>query len=376
MKRWVLTLAATLAALLVGAGPGHAREPEKPSAPASRERLDAVQLLLSSSPEPLIRESAAQVLGQRGDPGAVPLLIRHLASDEDPWVRARSAEALGLLGDRRATRPLRSALAREKNQRVRRTVAEALVRLGQVAGTDELLWQVRAGTNHSKAEAARFLVQVTGQPLGQDAEAFRAHLRDGGLLALGLRPPGSPGLLPLSSASEHDSAASDGPRLRGPAFGWRVLPAVVLDLRRHRGDLTAADLVILDKQAGPLPDGCLLLLRVRREPQGLTAPSATSPPSVRLTADAVQHLLATLPNLLGLGLDAEPLDAPLPASKDSGPSHGPLGSQLLLKQGKLLITGLDHLGRLPSTGVRVLLVSGVAEKGRADRPVLPLALLP
>lgn len=63
------------------------------------------------------RALAAQVLGEIGDPLAVPPLIRSLR-DADATVRAYSAQALGRIGDRRALTPLREMAAREERDSI------------------------------------------------------------------------------------------------------------------------------------------------------------------------------------------------------------------------------------------------------------------
>ena len=80
--------------------------------------------LLQRGKDPLVRESAAQIMGLRGGREAIPLLLRRMKDDDNRWVRARCAEALGRLGAVNAIKALRSALGREKDQRVRRAVGE------------------------------------------------------------------------------------------------------------------------------------------------------------------------------------------------------------------------------------------------------------
>jgi len=57
----------------------------------------------------VVRQTAAEVLGEIGDARAVEPLLAALR-DEDSDVREAAAEALGKIGDARAAVPLRSAL--------------------------------------------------------------------------------------------------------------------------------------------------------------------------------------------------------------------------------------------------------------------------
>jgi len=323
---------------------------------------------LQKSKQPLVRECAAQVLGQRGSPLAVPLLAHALSRDENKWVRARAAEALGRLASAAAIPPLTTALAREKDPRIRRMIAQALVRHGQGAGVKELMWQLKSGTNNSKAEVMAFLVEVTGQPLGQDADAWWSYLYDGGQLFVARRAPGSPALLALRGVAPHGSTTRRGPFLHArKAPPWREVPAVVLDLEPTGQPLTRAMLKEHERERGAIPDGVLLLLRTAwREAKPKAPPRRPSPksgpgvhkveplsvpsagPAVpRLEPDAARYLLERAPKLLGVGIDAPSLDAP-------GAEHPT--RDLLVAAGRLALESVGDLDRVVTTGARVLLL--------------------
>ncbi len=68
------------------------------------------------------------MLGEAGDPEAVPVLIDALR-DTDPLLRQLAAEALGKIGDEQAAEPLRLAALRDDNERVRRAATKAHQRL-------------------------------------------------------------------------------------------------------------------------------------------------------------------------------------------------------------------------------------------------------
>jgi len=317
----------------------------------------SVEQLLTHK-EPLLRESAVQVLGVRGSFSSVPLLLERLKKDDNLWVRARAAEALGKLGAAAAIRPLRSALEREKKQRVRRMIAVALARLGQRSGVEELMWQLKAGTNHAKAEVQAFLVQITGQPLGQDTKAWWAYFSRRGYKLLARRPAGAGALQEISAR-----AFTQAP------LPWRVVPAVVITLPKGRRPVTPKVLRALERRRGRIPDGCLLLFRTSDAKKPAAKPKRNMITGPGLTLAAVQYLLERAPKLVGVGIDAPTLDAATPA----GPAHA--ARKHLMDKGRLVLEGVTNLDRLVETGTRVLLV----DKGEASsggRKVQVLAVMP
>ncbi len=317
--------------------------------------------LLTGSKDPLVRESAAQVLGNRGDLGAAGLLQRRMKDDKNLWVRASCADALGRMGALSAIKALRSALGREKNQRVRRAVSQALVRLGQRKGINDLMWQLKSGTNHTRAEVMRFLVGITGQPLGQDAEAWWRHFRKGGYRFLEQqRPAGSSAVLELAGAGKRNT-----PRLwANSAPAWQQVPASVLRLPACQTPITEEMLVKHEKTNGAIPDGVLLLLQTRTAKNKKPAVPKTTPhcPMPGLTLGAARYIFKRAPGMLGLAVDTRALDPP-------GVSGHPVRALLLAKK-RLVLEGISGMNRLPSTGARLLLV----RLGKAR--VRVLAILP
>jgi hypothetical protein len=305
------------AALMLTHAPALARQPASPVK------------ILREHKDPLRRESAALVLGRRGARSALAALLHGLRHDDNLWVRAACARALGWIGDRAAIKPLAAALEREKKARVRRSVAQALVQLGQKDGLLELMWQLRSGTNHDKAEAMSFLVAETGQPLGQWIKGWWSYLAKSGYRRLARRPWGSPALLEL------------GPRTRlfGVRRPWQQVPAVVVELGPTRQAITPKLLRRHRRRHGSLPDGAVLILRTRW--------SEAKPPKPRPPAKR---------------------DGKQP--KRPGPSaSGAPARALLLSRGKLVLEGLDGLGRINSTGTRLLLF-------RSAKRAHVLAILP
>jgi hypothetical protein len=340
-----LNSTALCALLALAASPGHARR--------SIEELVA-------SKDALVRESAVQILGARGSTASIPLLVERLQKDNNLWVRSRAAEALGRLGAPAAIRPLRSALAREKQQRVRRMIAVALVRLGQRAGVEDLMWQLKSGTNHTKAEVMALWVDLFGRPLGQDPKAWWAYLSREGQTLLARRPAGDPALLELRTARLFASKVTP----------WQVLPAVVITLKPTGRPVTPRELRAFERKQGRIPDGCLLLIRTRwreAKPQPKNERALISGPG--LTLAAAQHLLQRAPKLAGVGIDAPALDATTAAGTPNA------ARDLLVSKGRLALVGVEGMDLLLASGTRVLLVD-TGEATAGARKVRALALMP
>jgi kynurenine formamidase len=354
----------------------HASAEEKKSSAMPEE-------LLAKSKEPLIRETAAQVLGLRGNDQSVPLLALALAQDPNLWVRSRCAEALGNIGSPSAIPPLRTALTNEKDQRVRRMIGLALARHGQSSGVKELMWQLTSGTNYTKAEVMQSLVVLTGQPLGQNVEAWWRYLDPDGQTLLARRPGGHPALLELRGAQAKGGQARRGPFLyAGTSPTWQQVPAVVISLEPNLSPLTSGILQRYEKEHGVIPDHCLLMIHTRwREAKPPTkSKEQTSPKSRMDTAgppehlelgmhvDAARYLLKVAPHLVGVGIDAPTIDAqgaPRPAARD-----------LLLNAGKLVLESVDDLDRLQPYSTRLLVISLGRPLETNPFRVLLLAVLP
>lgn len=347
-----------------------------PPAWAKREnQARSVEEMLVKHKDPLIRESAAQILGLRGSSSAIPLLIQALKNDENKWVRARSAESLGLIGSTSAIQPLQSALNKEKDQRVRRMIGQALLRLGQRSGIDELMWQLKSGNNNSKAEAMQFLVATTGQPFGQDIDRWWNYLYDHGRVFLALRPEGSPAIRELRGLkSDQPKIPGAGPYLYAKKpQSWQQVAAIVLSFSPSPLPVTKAKLIEYEKAHGPIADGCLLLLRTRwQEAKHGNLPAnnkmLSSKSSLRekaknrpdsstdavapwpwLENDAAQYLLQRAPGLLGIAIDTPTLDSPLSVEQPT--------RNLLVDKNRLVLESLGDMDRLQPEGTRLLIVT-------------------
>lgn len=341
----------------------------------------APEALLAESKDPLVRESAAQVLGQRGDARQLPALIKSMSKDQNIWVRARCAEALGLIGDPKAIPSLRAVLAREKDQRTRRSISQALVRLGQSAGLDELTWQLKTGTNHARAEVMEFLVAITGQPLGQNVDSWMHYLRTHGRDFLSRRPGGSPSVIRLPGLPSGPAGATQGPCLSSPKPQptWGQSCATVVDLLPSSKPVTAQRLRQYARERGPIPDHCWILIRTGWKEAQLKAPAAGKPPPrihAGITLEVARTLLQMAPHLTGIGIDAPALDAQ--GSPGSAREH-------LLSKGRMVLEGLNDLELLPPWSARLLMVpqspaavncTGRAPAGNSYQGLILFGILP
>lgn len=303
-------------------------------------------------PDPLIRESFASVLGLRGAAKYVPELIRCLELDKNRWVRGQCGASLGRLGKAEAIKPLTEALDKEKDQRVRRMIAGALMQLGQKNGLEEMMWQLRSGTNNSKAEAMQFLVEFFGEALGQSADDWWLFLHQRGNEFLKKRPAGASMLVELRGLAAAKDQKRSGPFVHHRKnTSWANLPAAILDFPPRRAPIDEQALRDYEAAHGALPDGCLLLLatnwRLAKEtPQAAEAKkdaqTTSSPPQAPgLTIEAARYLLTRSPNLLGVGIDTAALD--------------PSVRTWLVEKDRLVIESLDDLNRLPRGGFKLLI---------------------
>jgi HEAT repeat protein len=108
-----------------------------------------------------MRQAAAKALKHIGDPRAVEPLIAAL-KDEDARMRQAAAEALGQIGDPRATEPLIAALKNE-DWRMRQAVATALGQIGGPRAVEPLIAALRDDDERVRAATAAALGQA-GDP--------------------------------------------------------------------------------------------------------------------------------------------------------------------------------------------------------------------
>ena len=91
--------------------------------------IEPITSLLQNDPDPLVRASAAETLGDLGQEEAIPALFTALL-DPDESVRAYAANSLGLLGTVQLLPKLASYIKSEKSLRVKAELLGASYRLG------------------------------------------------------------------------------------------------------------------------------------------------------------------------------------------------------------------------------------------------------
>jgi HEAT repeat protein len=128
-----------------------------------------VAVLLDNSRKPHVRMSAAQALGQLGDPPAVdPPAVDPLIDvlQDNHWeVRSCAAEALGNIGDLRAVKPLIAAL-NDRDATVRGNAADALAKLKDPRAVVPLTQALTDRNSVVRQKAARALTAIAGEDFG------------------------------------------------------------------------------------------------------------------------------------------------------------------------------------------------------------------
>ncbi|HVP66163.1 MAG TPA: HEAT repeat domain-containing protein [Anaeromyxobacteraceae bacterium] len=135
---------------------------------------------LKRDPSLKVRAQAALVLGQKGGPSVVPVLVASLAADPSATVRAAAAAALGRIGDPSAREALLAAMRSDEDGEVRTAASWAL---------DDLAERARVAARRSVAIED---VQGKGSPTEKGAlrDALARHLADRGF------PPAQAGETP------------------------------------------------------------------------------------------------------------------------------------------------------------------------------------
>lgn len=134
-------------------------EPERPTTADELDRmgLDALVNALQNDKDPHIRRYAAYLLGTRGDPGAIPLLIKAL-SDFDKGVREQAVLALSNIG-KAAIVPLKNALDDPKWETRYRAV-EALGKIADQQVVSPLIKALNDERDHVRYMAAKGLREI------------------------------------------------------------------------------------------------------------------------------------------------------------------------------------------------------------------------
>ncbi len=202
--------------------------------------------------EGALRAKAAQVLGDLGDPRAVPALVKTLGwtdrfADVQVLVRVYSAESLGRLRAREAVGPIGEALGREKNPDARDRYADALARIGDPRAIPALTRAAQARTWDERSGALEALSRLGGvaelRLVQQGADG--AHAAEVARMTARLRAAREcrgdlacwKGRL-AGEAAVRDRAAREVGRLGGPADAAALVEAALMPVQ-DEADLAA-----------------------------------------------------------------------------------------------------------------------------------------
>ncbi len=156
--------------------------------------------------EVVIRQKAAEVLGELGNTEAIPSLVDAL-EDAEVEVRCAVCKALGQLKNEQAIKPLVTAL-KDKKAVVRQAVSNALGQIGSAQAVKSLITALNDKDANVREEAARALGQIG------DARAIKplitALTEHNGLeqaVAFALKKLGKPAISPLIALLKHNDQA-------------------------------------------------------------------------------------------------------------------------------------------------------------------------
>jgi len=143
---------------------------------------------LKDEKDSLVRENAADALGEISDPRVIEQLIFTL-KDENSDVRSAAAKALGKIRDPRAVNPLITALKDKNSDYVQQIAAESLGKIGDARAVDPLLATFKGrGFSHRYAvERALIMIGSCGvNSLILALEGKEKKVREVAAKALGL----------------------------------------------------------------------------------------------------------------------------------------------------------------------------------------------
>ena len=120
------------------------------------------------SPNPLIRQIAAQMLGDSGDEGVVLDLLASL-SDPNPGVQTWVVESLGKLRARSAVKPLCAIISATDSTELQQSIIKALGRIGDPEAAGCLLPFMNSPNHHVRTRACEIYPQLTRASIGSSS---------------------------------------------------------------------------------------------------------------------------------------------------------------------------------------------------------------
>lgn len=124
---------------------------------------------LRMSTAPLVRQILCDILGERGDEGAVDILINAL-QDASVGVRSSAADALAKIGDSRAGEALMGRLKVERSAGVRQMIAAALGAVGYRPAVPKLVLMLKEASATTRGCAAWSLGTLRSKEAGRALE--------------------------------------------------------------------------------------------------------------------------------------------------------------------------------------------------------------
>ncbi|MEO8392429.1 MAG: HEAT repeat domain-containing protein [Chloroflexota bacterium] len=122
-------------------------------------------VLALKSPNALIRQTAAQMLGELGDESIVPHLLASL-SDDSLGVQMWTIEALGNLHTQQAIQPLCRLITQTDVPEIQHTIIRAFGRIGDPTVTVYLVPFLNSANHHVRSRAQDVYRQLSNAPTG------------------------------------------------------------------------------------------------------------------------------------------------------------------------------------------------------------------
>ncbi len=117
------------------------------------------------SPNSLIRQTAAQVLGELGNEAVIPHLLNRLY-DESTLVRIWAVEAMGNLRSVRAVNPLIDLLAEADSYELQHSIIKAFGKIGDARAADSIVPFFESPDHHVCKRAHEVYKQLSGSTRG------------------------------------------------------------------------------------------------------------------------------------------------------------------------------------------------------------------
>ncbi|MEW6355264.1 MAG: HEAT repeat domain-containing protein [Planctomycetota bacterium] len=152
--------------------------PRKVPKDRRKEVMELLCLLLAGDQDRLVRGYAAVALGRFHDPDGISALLQAAGRDRDALVRCDAIKSLAKYDDSSLIPELAKVAQRDREAHVRQTAVIAIADLGGKEAVPALI-DLLADRDPSVAfTASERLCALTGQPLGQNQEAWRQWWRE------------------------------------------------------------------------------------------------------------------------------------------------------------------------------------------------------